>query len=365
VSSSSGSSTLAALLLILPACKEDPSADAGETGSQTQTSGASESADSGDSSEDTGTDTGEEGCATETASQLRDCVDRDAYLEDLEFIAQPRDPGSAHWSEVQALCAERFEAYGFETELQSYATGVNVVGRLVGTETPEQEIVLAAHYDHIPECAGADDNATGTAGVLEAARILSQRSYPRTLVVACWDEEELGLIGSAAYANAAAQAGEQILFNYNFEMIGYYDESANAQTVPDGLDLLFPNEYEQLGEWNFSGDWIAMIVDSLGTEHTDGMAFHADAIGLKYLALEVPSEIKNNDLISDLRRSDHAAFWAVDYSATMITDTSNFRYSAYHCQTGDDLVENLNVDFAAQVVAATIGGAAESLGAPR
>ena len=311
---------------------------------------------------ETGTDTDADDCSTDTPADLLACVDKDSYLADLEFIAQPREPGSAHWQAVQDLCFDRFTEYGFEVDLHEYASGVNVLGRKLGIEDPAEQIVVAAHYDHIPGCNGADDNATGTAAVLEAARVLSKRSYSRTLIVACWDEEELGLKGAEAYANAAASAGEQILFNYNFEMIGYYDDATDAQTVPAGLDLLFPTQYGQLESWGFTGDWIALIVDQNGLAHAQSMASYADMLGLKYLVLDVPDDLKNSPLLGDLQRSDHAAFWAVNYPAMMITDTSEFRYANYHCGAGEDAVELLDHDFATKVIASSVAATANSLG---
>jgi hypothetical protein len=350
------------LSLVLLACGKDPAANETTSSSETSGPGESDTESGGPGESDTETETGDEACPTNTAAELAACVDKDLYLADLEFIAQPREPGSAHWQAVQDLCFERFTAYGFEVDLHAYGSGVNVVGRKLGTETPEQQIVVAAHYDHIIGCNGADDNATGTAATLEAARVLSMRDYPRTLIVACWDEEEDGLIGSEAYVNAAASAGDQILFNYNFEMIGYFDDAPDAQMVPAGLDLIFPVQYAELESWGFTGDWIALIVDEGGLTHAEAMAAHADALGLKYLLLDLPNELKNSPLAADLRRSDHAAFWAVDYPAMMITDTSEFRYANYHCGAGEDAVELLDHDFARNVIAASVGGAAESLG---
>jgi hypothetical protein len=346
------------LSLMLFGCADEP-AGKDEAASSDTSDAPSESETNPGESE---SETGDEGCQTSTSAELAACVERDLYLSDLEFVAQPREPGSAHWQAVQDLCFDRFTEYGFETERQDYGLGVNVIGRKLGTETPEQQIVVAAHYDHIPGCNGADDNGTGTAATLEAARVLGLREYPRTLIVACWDQEELGLIGAEAYANAAVAAGEQILFNYNFEMIGYFDDAPGAQTVPTGLDLLFPNQYAELESWGFTGDWIALIVDANGVSHAQSMAAHAEALGLGYLLLDVPDDIKNSPLLADLQRSDHAAFWGVNYPAMMITDTSEFRYANYHCGAGEDAVELLDHDFARKVIAAAVGGAADSLG---
>ena len=68
---------------------------------------------------------------------------------------------------------------------------------------------------------GADDNGSGTAAVIEAARIFSQYSFPFTIVYALWDEEEQGLVGSSYYASQAANAGDSILGVINLDMIAY------------------------------------------------------------------------------------------------------------------------------------------------
>lgn len=336
-------------VLPLLACASDPAVDAKDTGGTDEVG------------TETAGETGAQDCASESPADLVACVEQERYVADLEFIAQPREPGSDHWQAVQDLCADRFAEYGFEVELHTYASGVNVIGRKPGTGSSGEEILVAAHYDHIPGCNGADDNASGTAAVLEAARVLSQASFTRTLVVACWDEEELGLKGAEAYAARARDNGQQILFNYNYEMIGYFDDAPGSQMVPDGLDLLFPDEYATLEEWGFTGDWIALIVDENGLEHAQLMAAHADTVGLKSLVLNVPNDLKNSPLLGDLQRSDHAAFWAVDYPAMMITDTSEFRYANYHCGTGEDEVEFLNHDFSYKVIAASVGAIAQSL----
>ncbi len=350
----------------LTACKGSGSDDevasddtANETSETTSTNETTQSTESDAGSEETG----DPSCNTESPESLRECVEGSRYQADLEFIAQPRTPGSPHWQAVQDLCADRFADYGFEVQRMTYGSGVNVIGRKAGTTSPDEEIVIAAHYDHIEACAGADDNATGTAAVLETARVLAQRTYPRTLVVACWDEEESGLTGAEAFVAQAGTENRNILFNYNFEMIGYSNDGPNTQTVPSGLDLLFPTQYAQLESWQFRGDWIALIVDFEGREHASRMADHAAAIGLPFLLLDLQQGIENSPLLADLRRSDHAAFWEQGYAAMMITDTSEFRYQAYHCENGlEDTVDKLDNGFSTKVIQATVSAAAQSLG---
>ena len=148
------------------------------------------------------------GCAS-SPEALADCVDPAAYQADLEFIASLRAPGSAHWQAVQDLCADRLTELGYDVELFEYGSGINVLGTLPGSAPDAPHIMIGAHYDHIEDCAGADDNATGVAGSLEAARVLAMGEYTNTLTIACWDEEELGLVGSEAFATTAAAQGSR------------------------------------------------------------------------------------------------------------------------------------------------------------
>ena len=166
-------------------------------------------------------------CDSSSVDHLVTCVDADRFHEDLVTVTGIRPPASPHWQEVQDLCAERLTALGFEVERQSYGTGVNVIGTLPGSDLASEHVVVSAHYDHIPDCAGADDNASGIAGVLELARVLSMGRYRRTAVIACWDEEERrenavnAALGSQAYATRARQRDETITASWVFDGIGY------------------------------------------------------------------------------------------------------------------------------------------------
>ncbi len=75
---------------------------------------------------------------------------------------------------------------------------------------------------------GADDNASGTAAVIEAARIFTQYDSKYTIIYALWDEEEQGLIGSAYYAHQASNAGDSIMGVINMDMISY-DSNSDGQ----------------------------------------------------------------------------------------------------------------------------------------
>ena len=346
---------LGPVLAALIACGGSPAADAGLD------AGRDAGRDAG--GEDAGMDAGPlPACGAESPLALSQCVEAARYQADLETVAMPREPESAHWQAVQDLCASRLEALGFTVERHAYATGVNVIGVREGTSEPARRVLVGAHYDHIPGCAGADDNASGVAGALEAARVLAMAPTPRTLVVACWDEEERGLIGSRAYAERARANGETVDAYFNFEMIGFTDDTPGSQEMPAGFELLFRDAARELERNESRGDFIAVIGDPASEPTVASLERYADRLGLPFIPLVIPESLLDSPLIGDLKRSDHASFWAEGYPGMMITDTSEFRYDDYHCRGGPDAVANLDRDFAALVVAMTVAAAAESLG---
>jgi aminopeptidase YwaD len=95
----------------------------------------------------------------------------------------------------------------------------NVVATLHGER--DDVIVLGAHYDSVPDGPGANDNASGTATVIELARALRARNVPYTVRVVLFGSEEIGLVGSREYISALnARERERIVAMLNFDMVG-------------------------------------------------------------------------------------------------------------------------------------------------
>jgi Zn-dependent M28 family amino/carboxypeptidase len=104
------------------------------------------------------------------------------------------------------------------------ATGKNAYAIKIGTKYPNQKFIICGHFDDMPSGAlapGADDNASGTSAVLEAARILAPLQLEYTVIFIAFDEEERGLIGSHAYADSSFNRGDSILFVFNYDMIAW------------------------------------------------------------------------------------------------------------------------------------------------
>lgn len=284
-------------------------------------------------------------------------VERARIEADIRFIAKPRPPGSEHHRAVREACAERLQRAGFTVSRQAFAGGENVIGVKPGKSA--RQVILSAHYDHIPYCSGADDNATGVAIVWEAARVLGAHSFENTLVLACWDGEEAGLHGSAAYATRARQQKDDVAVVISLDGVGFTNEEPGSQRTPPGFDRLFPVMGKRLRELEHRANFVAVIGDSSAAFGVAAVERYADQIALPVLgdALGVLQRLA----LLDAARSDHASFWLQGFPAILVTDTANFRSPYYHCRGGDDAVATLNMPFTVQVGRAIVGTTADLL----
>ena len=154
--------------------------------------------------------------------------------------------------EAQNWIKEQFESWGLSVELQDFTmpggpSSDNVIATLVGTKYPDEFVVLGGHFDSITYSGlepGADDNASGTSGVMEIAAILSQYEFDRTIIFCAFSGEEYGLYGSAAYADRCAQEGMNILGYFNMDMIGYLEPGNYMHT-----DVIFPQSAQELADF--------------------------------------------------------------------------------------------------------------------
>lgn len=141
--------------------------------------------------------------------------------------------GSLGNQEARLYIQNAFTTMGLSVSVQgSY---LNVVGELTGTTSPENIYIIGGHYDHLEgDLPGGDDNASGTAGVMEAARILSQYKFESTIRFICFNAEEDKQIGSKDYVNNnVIPKGENIVGMINMDMILRPGSDTNPHTVID------------------------------------------------------------------------------------------------------------------------------------
>lgn len=194
-----------------------------------------------------------------------------------------------------------------------YSTsGRNIIATQTGLTQPNNIYIISAHYDAVTNYC-ADDNASGTAAVLEIARVLSKQCTDTTIVYALWDEEEIGLVGARNYATAAASRGDNILGVLNIDMMGYDGDG--------------DNEFD-IDVRNIAGS-IAMkdeIVALLNTYNA--------SINLSVNIVDPGTPL-----------SDHKPFWDQGFTALLLGEawSKNDQNSAYH--TSDDRINLIDMSY--------------------
>lgn len=287
-------------------------------------------------------------------------VDSNRLRSDLTFVQgiRHRTAGAAHLAAVKDSIGQLFQASGMHKGEQTWGygnyTAKNVIGTSRGVSESNKVVIVDAHYDSVSNAPGADDNGSGVVGMMEIARLLAPYPSNKTLRYIGFDLEEVGLVGSTRYVTNGIPAGETIEGVLNFEMIGYYSDLPNTQTLPAGFNLVFPNEYNEVVNNQFRGNFITNVGNTASASlvnlfNSSSATYVPD---LKIIDLQVPG---NGQLVPDLTRSDHAPFWNYGAKALMLTDGANFRNSSYH--EPHDTLGKLNFTFMSNVVKATLATA--------
>jgi Zn-dependent M28 family amino/carboxypeptidase len=171
-------------------------------------------------------------------------VDSAQLIRDISVLAhdsmEGRLVGTPGSLRAQRFLLRRFSEMGLDPFGAEYAQpftfargvqqvqGVNILGLVRGTERPDRYIVVTAHYDHLGVrngeiYVGADDNASGTAGLLAIATHFRQNPPRHSIIFAALDAEEGGLRGARAFVANPPVARDAIALNINLDMIGRND----------------------------------------------------------------------------------------------------------------------------------------------
>jgi hypothetical protein len=180
-----------------------------------------------------------------------------------------------------------------------------------------------SYADPYTPAPGADDDASGTSVVMEAARVMSKYKYNATIVFAAWTAEEIGLVGSNYYATNAADSGMDVEGMLQFDMVG------NHAGGPFEIEVTT----------NVPSQWIAdeMIEASLDY-----------SLGLTVTKIVNPGA----------GASDHASFWAQGYDAAMIAE-SDF---SPHWHRPTDTIDNINITLIERTTKAGVAALAKVAG---
>lgn len=222
----------------------------------------------------------------------------------------------------------------------------NVVGTKRGREPDRARVLVGAHFDTVPGTPGADDNASGVAALLEAARLLAAEGPDATVEFVGFNlEEPQGYtyrVGSRRFAGEARRRGVQYAGALVLEMVGYTDAAPGSQRVPP---LLFWKRVPT------TGTFLGAIGDFRSRELLRACAGAARAAVPDLEIVTFRSPLRGW-LVPQTRLSDNASFWDRRYPALMLTDTAFLRNPHYH--QGTDCTETLDFDFMAQVTDAVV-----------
>jgi len=213
----------------------------------------------------------------------------------------------------------------------------NVTARF-GPDTKER-LVVGAHYDTAGEQPGADDNASGVAGLIELAHVLGNTVLPVCVELVAFTLEEsasfrTNQMGSAVHAQSLKQQGILVRVMFSLEMIGYFTEAPQSQSFPFSvLAVFYPTQ----------GNFIAVVgkLDQGFVVRRVKQAMRG-ASPLPVYSLTAPRFIPGIDF------SDHRSYWDAGYDAVMITDTAFYRNKNYH--TVQDTPDTLDYQRMALVI---------------
>lgn len=263
-------------------------------------------------------------------TSLKQAVQPSRMFADLDYLSTTLQTRYTVTPEMELATEYVFDAFtdlgldaGYDEFTYSGSDQRNVVGVQYGTVDPSRIYIVCAHLDSTsPDpytlAPGAEDNGSGSAAVLEAARLLSEIETAYTIYYICWAAEEVGLVGSAHFASNAAQSGLDIRGVLNMDMVGYYH--------PAGDDLWVEGFYDGV-----NSEWLMNILRDNALAYTDLSVYMYPSNGFG---------------------SDHVPFHNEGFPAILAIEDDWDDYPCYHrtCDTVDQLDADLWGGITASVV---------------
>jgi len=291
-----------------------------------------------------------------------------------------------------------FKDHGLHTWTEEFPSnqekypGVNVIGRLPGhfTGTRDDKMVLiGSHYDTVQTSPGVDDNGSGMTALLQALKLITipdKRNCSRdhTLLFVAFDLEErqptfnvscsvsgncscpAGLCGSGNFVQNLTEylnsTGASFQGAIILDTVLNYNDTPNSQRLPAGFDVAFAQQYQQVSQNQFRGDFLVVIgraqddtqlVSGITNFFIKDETFKSIAVSLISGRPSTWNQIYQN-AVYNFFRSDHYRFWNAEPSlpAVFLTDSADFRGYMQQCyhENCDDIsrVTPVMVEFLGQ-----------------
>lgn len=277
-----------------------------------------------------------------TASYFSDTVILKQHLTAITKTSTYRNHTNIdQLNETAAYINKVFTGYSSMVTEQEYKVDGKIYKNVIcsfGTEN-KKRIIIGAHYDVCGNQEGADDNASGVAGILELARLLKGQKLNYRIDLVAYTLEEPPYfrtenMGSYVHAKSLIDSKADVYGMISLEMIGYFRDDKDSQQYPLGLlKLKYGNvgNYITLVKKFGSGDFVQAFAKGFKS---------TDALPVKTFA--GPASLAGIDF------SDHLNYWQFGFDALMITDTSFYRNKNYHQAT--DKMETLDFRRMAKVI---------------
>jgi len=257
-----------------------------------------------------------------------DAARLEAHVRMLSETFAPRDEGHPeNLDRVAAYLRKEFErANAAAVSEQPYESRGQTYRNVIASFGPRTKdlIVVGAHYDTAGALPGADDNASGVAGLIELAYLLGKTPPSARVELVAFALEEppyfrSPLMGSAVHAASLKARGFAVRAMLSLEMIGYFSDQPDSQQYPVSvLKAVYPSR----------GNFIAVVgkIDQGRVVRRVKQAM-MEASPLPVYSITAPRSIPGVDF------SDHLNYWNEGYDALMITDTAFYRNPHYHTST--------------------------------
>ncbi len=236
---------------------------------------------------------------------------------------------------------DQFKRFGDTVYFQTYTIGAKTYRNVVCSfgEKDAETIIIGAHYDVCGDQEGADDNASGTVGLLELARMLRDTKLNKRIDLVAYTLEEppyfkSEMMGSYVHAKSMSESNVNVYGMVSLEMIGYFDDAKKSQRYPTRLMKITHGS---------RGNYITLVNKmKMGDFSKEFTKNFKDSKTVRTKKFKGPQNMAGIDL------SDHRNYWHFGYSALMVTDTAFFRNGNYHEET--DTMETLDLHRMAAVI---------------
>jgi hypothetical protein len=238
--------------------------------------------------------------------------------------------------------SDKFREYSLDPQIQAFSARGRIYENVIASLGPRdrKRLIIGPYYDVAGHRPGADDNASGVAGLLEIARSIKEfepnLSYRVDLVAYALEEPPFFStddMGSYIHAKSLKDNDVDVKGMISLEAIGFFTDEKCSQSFPVPLfKFIYPD----------TGNFIALVSNVSSALFASEIQKHMKNASFNAQMLTAPASVRGVDL------SDHSNYWKFGYNAVMITDTAFFRNPHYH--RASDTADTLDYDRMAKVV---------------